>query len=291
MNPTQPYSIDELLRAGLTARAAGSSDVLLATILQEAERNPAASALVRLAQPCSIAPLMILAVLVLLLVTLVAALVIGSRPVRPVPEGIRGNGEIVVHGEACALVAYDPVTLQERPFFEGVPNCYPDNNEYTLAWNPDGDRLALGYRFICGRCNSDEAQRAFEAQAQGLWILNPATGVVRQAVKCERRCFVESITWSPDGSRIAFSFQNSVWVVRADGGESLRASAGLGIVDHPVWSPDGSLLLFAETRFDHPKVFAVDGRGEGARARRVRRGWPDNRACLGSTGRACSPCD
>ena len=40
MNPTQPYSIDELLKAGLTARAAGSSDVLLATILQEAEATP-----------------------------------------------------------------------------------------------------------------------------------------------------------------------------------------------------------------------------------------------------------
>ncbi len=235
------------------------------------------------------ARLMILAVLALLLATLVTVLVIGSRPVRPPPEGIRGNGEIVVHGEGCALVAYDPVTLLGRPFFEGVPNCYPNFNEYTLAWNPAGDRLALGYRFACGRCNSDEAQRAFEEQAQGLWILSPETGVVRQAVKCDRRCFVESITWSPDGSRIAFSFQTGVWMVRADGGEPLLVSAGLSITDHPVWSPDGSLLLFAETRFDHPKVFAVDGRGEGD-ARVVSEGdgritglaWgrPDERAVL-----------
>ena len=263
MNPTQSYSIDELLKAGLVARAAGGSDVLLATILQEAERTPQRQPWFLWRNPLPSRSLMILVALMLLLVALVAAIVIGSRPVRPLPEGIRGNGEIIVHGNDCALVAYDPVTLQGRPFFEGVPNCYPNFNEYTLAWNPAGDRLALGYRFACGRCNSDEAQRAFEEQAQGLWILTPETGALRQAVKCERRCFVESITWSPDGSRIAFSFQNHVWVARADGGEALDASAGLDLVDHPVWSPDGSLLLFAETRFEHPKVFAVDSRGEG----------------------------
>ena len=112
--------------------------------------------------------------------------------------------------------------------------------------------------------HSDEAQRAFETQVQGLWVLNPQTADLRQAVKCDERCIVKSITWSPDGSRIAFAMRNQIWVVRADGEAASVASAGVGLVDHPVWSPDGSLLLFAETHADNPKVFAVDGQGEGA---------------------------
>ena len=176
------------------------------------------------------------------------------------------------------------IPFEARSFYAGIPNCY-SRGRYGLAWNASGDRLALGYWFVCGRCRSEEMQRAFEEQVQGLWVLNPQTGDVRQAVKCDERntCSIESITWSPDGSRIAFAMRNQIWVVGVDGGEASRASAGVGIVDHPVWSPDGSLLLFAETRFDHPKVFAVDGQGEGA-LRVVAELDGRDGACLGSAG-------
>ena len=261
MNSTQA-SIDELLKAGLTARAVGGSEPLLATILQTAESTPQRQPWFSWWSPPS-RSVMILAALVLLLAALVAVIAIGSNRVRPIPGPIRGNGEIVVHGNDCALIAYDPVTLAARSFFEGIPDCYPTLTEYTLAWNAAGDRLALGYRFACGRCTSEEVQRAFEKQIQGLWVLNPETGEVRQALKCDDRCLVESITWSPDGSRLAFAMRSQIWVARSEGGEAFLASEGVGIVDHPVWSPDGSLLLFAERRPDHPRILAVDGQGEG----------------------------
>ena len=66
MNPTQSYSIDELLKAGLTARAAGGSDVLLATILQEAERTPQRQPWFLWRNPLPSRSLMILVALVLL---------------------------------------------------------------------------------------------------------------------------------------------------------------------------------------------------------------------------------
>ncbi|MCI0434795.1 MAG: gamma-glutamyltransferase [Gemmatimonadetes bacterium] len=57
---------------------------------------------------------------------------------------------------------------------------------------------------------------------------------------------VQSIAWSPDGSRLAYttSGQSSgVWVIAKEGGAAALASAGDGSV---TWSPDGAWLLVAD---------------------------------------------
>jgi Tol biopolymer transport system component len=51
-------------------------------------------------------------------------------------------------------------------------------------------------------------------------------------------------TWSPDGSRLAFSLFGSIWRVSAAGGEAEQVSSADGYHAHPAWSPKGDLIAF-----------------------------------------------
>jgi hypothetical protein len=53
---------------------------------------------------------------------------------------------------------------------------------------------------------------------------------------------------SPDGTRIAFSFQGSIWRIPREGGTMRRLTSGPGFDEHPAWSPDGKRLAYASGR-------------------------------------------
>ncbi len=62
---------------------------------------------------------------------------------------------------------------------------------------------------------------------------------------------------SPDGSRIAFSWQGDLWVVPATGGEARRITAHPAPDRWPVWSRNGRHLAFASKRHGNFDVFVV----------------------------------
>src|SRR5437899_12201509 len=43
-------------------------------------------------------------------------------------------------------------------------------------------------------------------------------------------------TWSPDGSRLAFSLYGGIWQVPAAGGQAEQITASSGYHAHPAWS-------------------------------------------------------
>ncbi len=51
-------------------------------------------------------------------------------------------------------------------------------------------------------------------------------------------------TWSPDGSRLAFSLFGSIWQVRAEGGPAQQVTASSGYHAHPAWSASGDKIVF-----------------------------------------------
>ena len=121
----------------------------------------------------------------------------------------------------------------------------------SVAWSPDGTRLAF---FLSGF-------PLVESDRQGIYVMQTQTGSVRQLTSCTNECiFQMDLTWSPDGSRIAFaqadgsgcdranSFEGScsLFTMRPDGTDLVKLETG-SVVDpvSPSWSPDGTAVAFS----------------------------------------------
>lgn len=101
---------------------------------------------------------------------------------------------------------------------------------------------------------------------------------------------------SPDGSRVAFTFQGNLYVVPTAGGSARLLVAQGHHVSAPVWSPDGKLLAFAADTFGNKDVFLVSA--DGGPSRRLTRHSaaetpiafaPDGRSVLFSAQRQDAP--
>jgi Tol biopolymer transport system component len=63
-----------------------------------------------------------------------------------------------------------------------------------------------------------------------------------------------AISWSPDGSQLAFTRRENIWIVNADG-SNLHALTQSGPATgnyHPAWSPDGSTIAYWHGSIDSP---------------------------------------
>jgi Tol biopolymer transport system component len=115
------------------------------------------------------------------------------------------------------------------------PTLLIDAPGFEPAWSPDGARLAFWRDVDPATEFAVEEFELLVAEADG-------TGVRQLTFNSE---LDRSPAWSPDGSRIAFVRNSSVWVMSSGGGgERLVSRKGLSV----AWSPDGRWL--ALTRGD-----------------------------------------
>src|SRR5436309_15772940 len=81
-----------------------------------------------------------------------------------------------------------------------------------------------------------------------------------------------ALYWSPDSSRIAYSFDGSIYVVDAsDPGQPGKVADG----DHPTWSPDGRTLAFAAGNYYDSAIYVMQVDGDSAPRRVTSGSSPD----------------
>ena len=105
---------------------------------------------------------------------------------------------------------------------------------HWLRSSPDGTRIAFLMRDDAG--------------AAQLWTVSPLGGEPRQVTQ-DSRGVSSAFTWSPDGLRIAYAADNSIFTVEAATGISRRLTPRSSDADAPsplacVFSPDGSKIAF-----------------------------------------------
>ena len=66
---------------------------------------------------------------------------------------------------------------------------------------------------------------------------------------------------SPDGQRIAFTYQGDIFTVPIEGGRASQLTTNPAYDSYPVWSPDGKYIAFSSNRLGGKDVFIVDSEG------------------------------
>jgi Tol biopolymer transport system component len=135
-----------------------------------------------------------------------------------------------------------------------------------LEWSTDGSQLAIASGqadLVRGQSLRDGSIRLYDADRGDIRTLVAPSGV-------------SSLTWSPDGSRIAYqrgggdgaAMDQEIWVAQVDGSGEYLLASGFGSIYGvgPVWSPTGDRIVYQRMKGSgeaHEVVLVTpDGEGE-----------------------------
>ena len=142
----------------------------------------------------------------------------------------------------------------EHQVDSGGPPIGPPNGlaeEAQPAWSPDGKTLAFTWAF--GKLGQLRGEEWIEVG--GIATMSVEGSDATQLTQKKRPTAAEdsTVTWSPDGRRIAFTRLNktdepldasAVFVANADGTDAQRVTPWDLVGQEPAWSPDGTLISF-----------------------------------------------
>jgi Tol biopolymer transport system component len=140
-----------------------------------------------------------------------------------------------------------------------------DSLDFEPAWSPDGTKIAFTrVMFLPG-----------EPARIDIWVMNADGSNLVNLTNTDDPFPEFSPSWSPDGTRIVYSRNNTeIWVMNADGsGHTFLTANG----QEPDWSPDGTRIAFAavpdgESDFE---IYTIAADGSG-RTRLTTNTWNDS---------------
>jgi WD40 repeat protein len=182
----------------------------------------------------------------------------------PAKHPLRNGPLTIVHG---AVYAVGPNGLGRRLFSCGgrvLPGPGHCAEIESLTWSPDGRHIAFGGVSIGAPPEDD-----------GLYVADTKTGkdrIIRPFDPPEVDWL--DLSWSPDGSTLAFVVRNVIYLVRGDGSGYRSLHTGTEGHDRaPSWSPDGRRMAYAAGGPGFAVIFRIDL--DGAHRRILGYGaWP-----------------
>ena len=112
------------------------------------------------------------------------------------------------------------------------------------TWSPDGTKIAFVSETV-PRPSGSWAIFLMNADGTNKVEITPVNFLVSTPASFSDSW---SMSWSPDGNRIAFQDNGDIFVVNTDGSNRQRLTNEPGFDRQPSWSPDGFRILFASTR-------------------------------------------
>ena len=131
------------------------------------------------------------------------------------------------------------------------------------TWSPDGTKIAFS-SLLGGQY---EERTIYMIDANPVGYLDPKPGLTKLTnFDTYMRWQDMDPTWSPDGSKIAFSENQGgvgIFVVNADGTGQTRISDYPASDRNPAWSPSGSRIAFVSDRDGNHEIYAMNADGTG----------------------------
>ncbi len=124
---------------------------------------------------------------------------------------------------------------------------------YQPAWSPNGARIAfIPLTSTCAGSPSQSVVCVMNADGSGVAGLPVSTTVFRSG-----------LSWSPDGTRIAFVGTGGLYAVNVDGSGATQLTTGV-TAGFPAWSPDGTKIAFGcGVDAGNNDICVVNGDGTG----------------------------
>jgi len=174
------------------------------------------------------------------LVFAMAASVAGWVALRPSPMGITEYKQLTNDGAMKSLAATDGVRLYLN---EGLGPA-GRVTQMTVHGGEPAQLLMPSPLFTVFDVSPDGANllaAEIKTYTEGpLWIVPAVGGSPHRVGNLE----ASSGAWSPDGQRVAYSRQNSLFVAQNDGSGARKLWEASAAVRLPAWSPDGRRIRF-----------------------------------------------
>ena len=147
-----------------------------------------------------------------------------------IPRWAPGGDWILLGGSNLRLIRPEGGAISELPVSTGGSGHFLASAE--PRWSPDGRWIS----YVSDKGGTPEIR---------LW--SPGDGEEIRVTANGGR-LIKGYSWSPDGTRIAFSGnrhgQYDVWTVEVPSGEARRLTDGPELEVYPAWSPDARSVLF-----------------------------------------------
>jgi WD40 repeat protein len=183
-------------------------------------------------------------VLLALLVAIVAALVVGSRPNLPQPFGPARNG-LVAYASGGDIYTVDPVSGLVTAVVTGP------ETDLKAVWSRNGMHFVFE-RKVIGNFGDG---RLFVARADGSELA---------AITPDPQSRLTSYSFSPDGSEVAFisgpEADSQLWLAKADGSGARRIDVGMSVYESSFRPPNGAeiILVGGSARDAGTGIYALD---------------------------------